>query len=110
MIKESYPKELITVLTLFLLPHQIEAPYFDRTDITDFIIQWEDLTMDQKDKLRIKQVPLYCEKIVSRYIKTLELYIKGDNWKCFANKLKQQYKDDDLEQKHNTEVFLQAIV
>jgi len=78
--KESYPEQqLISALTLFPLPHQMGAPYFDGTDITDFVIQWEDLTMDWKDGLRIKKVPLYCEKMVGRYVKTLESYIKGDN-------------------------------
>jgi len=57
------------------------APYFDGTAVTDFIIQWEDLTMDWTDRLRIKnlKVPLYCEKIVGRYMKTLESYIEGDS-------------------------------
>jgi len=79
MAKQSYLAQLMSVLTPFPLLHQMGAPYFDRTDVTDFVIQWEDLTMDWKDRLRIKKVSLYCEKIVCRYIKTLETYIKGDN-------------------------------
>jgi len=35
--------------------------------------------MDWKDGLRIKKVSLYCEKMVARYVKTLETYIKEDN-------------------------------
>jgi len=37
--KESYPEQqLILALTLFPLPHQMRAPYFDGTDVTDFVI------------------------------------------------------------------------
>jgi len=109
--KESYPEQqLMSALTLFPLPHQMGAPYFDGTDVTDFVIQWEDLTMDWKDGLRIKKVPLYCEKMVGRYVKTLESYIKGDNWERFVKELKEKYKEDDTEQKRNTEAYLQAMV
>ena len=86
------------------------APYFDGTDVTDFVIQWEDLTIDWTDGLKIKKVPLYCEKMVGKYVKTLESYIEGDSWQRFANELKTEYKDNDMEQKGNTEAFLQAMV
>jgi len=66
--------------------------------------------MDWTDGLRIKKVPLYCEKMVGRYVKTLESYIEGDSWQRFATELKTEYKDDDTEQKRNTEAFLQAMV
>jgi len=55
--------------------------------------------MDWKDRLRIKKVPLYCEKRLSRYIKTLETYIKEDSWERFVKELKEKYKEDDIEQK-----------
>jgi len=105
--KESYPEQqLISALTLFPLPHQMRATYFDGTDVMDFVIQWEDLTMDWKDGLRIKKVPLYCEKMVGRYVKTLETYIKRDNWERFVKELKEKYKEDDTEQKRNIESYL----
>jgi len=37
--KQSYPEQLTSVLSLFPLPHQMGAPYFDGTDVTDFVIQ-----------------------------------------------------------------------
>jgi len=108
--KQSYPEQLTSALSLFPLPHQMGAPYFDGTDVTDFVIQWEDLTIDWTDGLKIKKVPLYCEKMVGKYVKTLESYIEGDSWQRFANELKTEYKDNDMEQKGNTEAFLQAMV
>jgi len=97
--KQIYPEQLISALSLFPLPHQIGAPYFDGTDITDFVIYCEDLTMDWTDGLRIKKIPLCCEKMVGRYVKTLKSYIEGDSLERFINELKTQYKDDDMEQK-----------
>jgi len=109
--KETYlEQQLMLALTLFPLPHQMGAPYFDGTVITDFVVQWEYLTMDWKDGLRIKKIPLYCEKMVARYVKTLETYIKVDNWECFVKELKEKYKEDDMEQKRNTDADLQAMV
>jgi len=109
--KESYPKQdLMSALMLFPLPYQMGALYFDRMDITDFVIQWQDPTMDWKDGLRIKKVPLYCEKMVGRYVKTLEIYVKGDSWKRFMKELKEKYKKDNTGQKRNTEAYLQAMV
>ena len=40
---------LATYLCLFPLPHQLVAPYFNGKDVTDFIIKWEDLTLDWSD-------------------------------------------------------------
>jgi len=103
--KQHYPEQLTSALSLFPLPHQMGAPYFDGTDVTDFIIQWADLTMDWADGLRIKKVPLYCEKMVGRYVKTLESYIDGNSWEDFAAELKAEYKDDDTEQNEIRRLF-----
>jgi len=43
-------------------------------------------------------------------VKTLESYIEGDSWERFATELKTEYKNDDTEQKRNTEAYLQAMV
>jgi len=57
-------RPMTLALTLFPLPHQMEAPFFDGKDVSDFILQWEDLTMDWLDGPKIKKIPLYCEKII----------------------------------------------
>jgi len=108
--KLSRPELVTSALSLFPLPHQIGAPFFDGTDVSDFVVQWEDLTMDWTDGQRIKKVPLYCEKMIGKYIKTLESYIDENNWEEFMVELKAEFKDDDTEQKRNTEAFLQSMV
>jgi len=86
------------------------APYFDEKDVSDFILQWENLTMDWLDRLRIKKVLLYCEKIIGKYVKTLGTYIRSNNWERFVAELKSDFKDDNSEQQRNTEAFLQNMV
>ena len=53
--------------------------------------------MDWLDGPRIKKVPLYCEKIIGKYVKTLGTYIHGNNWEGFVMELKSEFKDDDCE-------------
>jgi len=53
--------------------------------------------MDWLDRPRIKKVPRYCEKIIRKYVKTLGIYICGNNWEGFVTELKSECKDDDSE-------------
>jgi len=103
-------RPMTSVLTLFPLPHQIGAPFFDGKHVSDFILEWEDLTMDWLYEPCIKKVPLYCEKIIGKYVKTLRTYIRGNNWEGFVAELKSEFKDDDSKQQRNTEAFLQNMV
>jgi len=103
-------RPMTSALTLFPLPYQMGAPFFDGKDVSDFILQWEDLTMEWLDGPRIKKVPLYCEKIIGKYVKTLGTYIRGNNWEGFVAELKSEFKDDDSEQQYNTEAFLENMV
>ena len=59
-----------STLCLFPLPDQVGAPYFDGKDVTDFLIKWEDLTLDWSDDRRIKKIPLYSDQLIGRYLKT----------------------------------------
>ena len=76
---EDTNRPMTSALTLFPLPHQMGAPFFDGKDVSDFILQWEDLTMDWLDGPWIKKVPLYCEKIIGKYVKRRGIYIRGHN-------------------------------
>jgi len=104
------PRPMTSALTLFPLPDQMGAPFFDGKNVSDFILQWRDLTMDWLDGPRITKAPLYCEKIIGKYVKTLATYICGNNWEGFVVELKSEFKDDDSEQQRNTEAFLQNMV
>ena len=103
-------RPMTSALILFPLPHQIGASFFDRKDVSDFILQWEDLIMDWLDGPHIKKVPLYCKKIIGKYVKPLGTYIRGNNWEAFVAELKSQFKNDDSEQPCNREAFLQNMV
>jgi len=72
-------RPMISALTLLPLRYQMRAPFFDRKHVSDFILQWENLTMDWLDGPCIKKVPLYCEKIIGKYVKTLGTYIRSNN-------------------------------
>jgi len=53
----TQPTDINSAISLFPLPHQMGAPYFDGKDVTDFIVHWEDLTIDWTDSQRIKKSP-----------------------------------------------------
>jgi len=107
---EDTNRPMTLALTLFPLSHQMGAPFFDGKDVSDFILQWEYLTIDWLNRPWIKKVPLYCEKIIGKYVKTLGTYIRGNNWEGFVAEFKSEFKDNDSEQQCNTEVFLQNMV
>ena len=71
-------QNLGSTLCLVPLPHQVGAPYFDGKDVTDFLIKWEDLTLDWSDDYRIKKIPLYSNKLMGRYLKTWPSYTGAD--------------------------------
>jgi len=106
----TQPTNVNSAISLFPLPYQMGAPYFDGKDVTDFIAHWEDLTIDWTDSQRIKKVPLYCEKLIGKYLKTFETYISGASWDEFRAALVTTFKEDDMEQKKNTETYLQSLV
>jgi len=86
------------------------ALYFDGKDVTDFIAHWEDLTIDWTHSQHIKKVSLYCEKLIGKYWKTFETYVTGTSWNEFRAALITEFKEDDIEQKKNTEMYLQSLV
>ena len=98
-----------TALCLFHLPHQVGAAFFEGKDVTDFVTKWEDVTLDWSPDQRIKKVLLYSEKLISRYLKTWPTYMGGD-WDDFKEALLDEFKDNDEEQKRNTEAYIHCLV
>jgi len=70
---------ITSTLSLFPLPHQLGAAYFEGINVTEFLVHWEDVTMDWIDKQRIKKMPLYCETTLGLYIKELVIYHEGES-------------------------------
>ena len=81
---------------LFPLPYQVGAPYFNGRDVTDFLIKWEDLTLDWSDDQRIKKITLYSDKLIGCYLNTWPSYT-GADWDEFKNTLLKEFKDDNEE-------------
>ena len=98
-----------STLCLFPLPQQVGAPYFHGKDVMDFLIKWGDFTLDWSDDQRIKNIPLYSDELIGRYLKTWPSYTGGD-WDEFKDALLEEFKNDDKEQKRNTESYLQCLV
>ena len=98
-----------STLCLFPLPHQVGAAYFDGKGVTDFLIKWEDLTLDWSEGKRIKRIPVHSDKLIGRYFKTRPSYT-GADWDEFNDALLEEFKDDDEEQKRSTEAYLQCLV
>ena len=98
-----------STLCLFPLPQQVGAPYFHGKDVTDFLIKWGDFTLDWSDDQRIKKIPLYSDELIGRYLKTWPSYT-GRDWDEFKDALLEEFKNDDEEQKTNTESYLQCLV
>jgi len=86
---------MTSVLTLFPLPHQLGAPYFNGINVTESFACWEDLTMDWTDGQEIKKMPLYCDTTLGLYIKELDMYRKGESWDDFSIVLKSEFREDD---------------
>jgi len=101
---------MTSALSLFPLPHQLGAPYFDGINVTEFLACWKYLTMDWTDGQCIKKMPLYCKTSLGLYIKELDIYREGESWNDFTIVLKSEFREDDSEQMHNTEIYLQSLV
>jgi len=104
------PGAITSALSLFPLPHQLGAPYFDGINLTEFLARWEDPTMDWTDRQGSKKMPLYCETTLGLYIKELDIYGEGESWDDFNIVLKSEFREDDSDQMRNTETYLQSLV
>ena len=99
---------LSSMITLFPLPYQQGAPYFDGKDVTKFLNRWETLTFEWNDEKKIKKMIAYCDEVTGRYIQTLPSYEQND-WAEFRKELLAEYKEEDGEQRRNTETYLQEL-
>ena len=50
------------------------APYFEGRNVTKFLTNWKDLMLGWAPVLRVKNIPLYCDDLVEKYIRTLDSY------------------------------------
>ena len=84
------------------------APYFEGSNITDFLDSYSrmctDYQVDEQEK--IKRLSWYCELFTGKYIETL-ISSSGTSWAALRKALREEYKDQDLNQQMNSRRFLE---
>lgn len=97
--KDSLKNPFSTSIPIYsraVMPYQgsLGAPYFERSNITDFFDSYSHMCTDyQIDKQEeIKQLSWYCELFTSKYIKILISFL-GTSWAALRKALCKEYKD-----------------
>ena len=85
------------------------APFFEGTNITDFLDSYSrmctDYQVDEQEK--IKRLSWYCELFTGKYIETL-ISSSGTSLATLRKALREEYKDQDLNQQMNSRRFLEV--
>ena len=84
------------------------APFFKGSNITDFLESYSrmctDYQVDEQEK--IKRLSWYCELFTGKYIETL-ISSSRTSWAAIRKVLREEYKDQDLNQQMNSICFLE---
>ena len=74
------------------------ASLFTKTNITDFLKQFEDMATDYgfSDDRKVQRVQKYCEFSITQRIQDLDSYEEKD-WKGLIKEMKAIYKDGDID-------------
>ena len=84
------------------------APYFDGSNITDFLDSHSrmctDYQVDEQEK--VKRLSWNCELFTSKYIETL-ISSSETSWAALRKALREENKDHDLNQQMNSRRFLE---
>ena len=84
------------------------APYFEGSNITDFLDSYSRMCTDHQvdEQEKIKRLSWYCELFTGKYIETL-ISSSGTSWAALRKALREEYKDQDLNQQMNSRRFLE---
>ena len=96
-----------TLIVAVPFPGTPGAPYFDGTDVSDFLDRYEDMCAVYKvsDSERIRRISRYCESMTGQYIKNLTEYVEKD-YESLKKVMRTEYKTEDANQQMNTRSFL----
>ena len=74
-----------------------DTPYFEKTNISEFIERFEDMydNYQVRDKNKIKRVPRYYTQIINQFVKKIKKY-QDKNWGKLKKKLKKKYRADNI--------------
>jgi hypothetical protein len=75
----------------------LECPYFEGSNITEFLERYKDLCEDARlgDAQKLCHIPQYCTLPVEQYIKSLALYSDRD-WKLLKKMLLEEFCKSDI--------------
>ena len=99
-----------TLIMAVPFPGTPGAPYFDGTDVSDFLDRYEDMCTDYQvsEAEKIRRIPRYCETMTGQYIKNLMEYLEKD-YEALITVMKAEYKSEDTNQQINTRSFLESF-
>ena len=89
-------------------PGSAGAPFFDGSNITDFIDDYSIMCCDYgvMNSMQLKRMPKYCTAIIAAQVKALPEYTGGD-WDAMARRLSKDYIDQDVNQKIRSRAYLE---
>ncbi|KAJ5131588.1 hypothetical protein N7448_005746 [Penicillium atrosanguineum] len=87
------------------------APYFDETDVSEFLEKLQDTCFrcgvkNNEDIMGI--LPQYCAKVTKSWVKRQSSWLKKD-WDTFKEDFLEHFYDDDSEQQRYTKTYLQSL-
>ena len=90
-------------------PGQTGAPLFKGSNATEFMEQWETLTIGWLDKPRILRLAGYCERTLGKCVRELPEYKEGKSWDEFKKAFLKEFKDVDVERERYTTAYLKGL-
>ncbi|KAJ6120593.1 hypothetical protein N7523_004873 [Penicillium sp. IBT 18751x] len=92
-------------------PESPGAPYFDKTDVSEFLEKLQDTCFrcgvkSNEDIMGI--LPQYCAKVTKSWVKRQDSWLRKD-WDAFKEVFLEHFYDDDSEQQRYTKTYLQSL-
>ena len=108
--KESMPAS-IPVYSHAVMPYPGApgTPFFEGSNVTDFLDRYSRMCTDYRvdEHEKIKRLSWYCEMFTRKYVETL-ISSSGTSWAALRKVLREEYKDQDLNQQMNSRRFLET--
>ena len=108
--KESMPAS-IPVYSHAVMPYPGApgTPFFEGSNVTDFLDRYSRMCTDYRvdEQEKIKRLSWYCEMFTGKYVETL-ISSSGTSWAALRKVLRDEYKDQDLNQQMNSRRFLET--
>lgn len=86
------------------------SPYFDGSDVTEFLDRWDDLVAECgiSHEHSLRRLPQYCTPLIKENLRSMPEYESGD-WMEFKEMMKREYRDRDDYQRLRSRPFLEQL-